>query len=65
MVQFFTLGGERRREEFSGYSARIIQHEVDHLEGVLFTDRMKPEELQQYQDRLDRYTAQFVPTPPV
>ncbi|MBI2257838.1 MAG: peptide deformylase [Flavobacteriia bacterium] len=25
-------------EEFDGYSARIIQHEYDHLNGVLFTD---------------------------
>lgn len=29
-------------ERFSGYRARIIQHEYDHLEGVLFTDRISP-----------------------
>lgn len=28
----------------SGLSARIIQHEVDHLDGILFTDRVKKEE---------------------
>ena len=27
-------------ESFSGIAARIIQHEYDHLEGVLFTDRL-------------------------
>jgi peptide deformylase len=27
-------------ETFTGYRARIIQHEYDHLEGVLFTDRI-------------------------
>ncbi|HET9325240.1 MAG TPA: peptide deformylase [Candidatus Eisenbacteria bacterium] len=25
-----------------GYLARIVQHEVDHLDGVLFTDRLSP-----------------------
>ena len=29
-------------EEFSGYPARVIQHEYDHLEGKVFTDRLTP-----------------------
>jgi peptide deformylase len=29
-------------EEFSGLPARVIQHEYDHIEGVLFTDRLTP-----------------------
>ena len=29
-------------EKFSGYAARIIQHEYDHIEGVLFTDYLSP-----------------------
>lgn len=28
------------RDTFTGYSARIIQHEYDHLEGILFTDHL-------------------------
>lgn len=28
----------------SGLAARIVQHEVDHLDGILFTDRVKKEE---------------------
>jgi peptide deformylase len=27
---------------FDGYKARIIQHEYDHLEGILFTDKVSP-----------------------
>lgn len=27
-------------EEFSGYKARIIQHEYDHIEGILFVDHL-------------------------
>ena len=26
----------------SGYTARVIQHEYDHLDGVLFIDRIAP-----------------------
>ncbi len=29
-------------EVFDGYKARIIQHEYDHLEGILFTDKVSP-----------------------
>ncbi|MDP4239489.1 MAG: peptide deformylase [Bacteroidota bacterium] len=29
-------------EEFEGYKARVVQHEYDHLEGHLFTDRVTP-----------------------
>lgn len=29
-------------EVYDGYRARVVQHEYDHLEGHLFTDRIKP-----------------------
>jgi len=29
-------------ESFSGIKARIIQHEYDHIEGILFTEKLKP-----------------------
>ena len=28
----------RKEEEFEDYAARVVQHELDHLDGVLFTD---------------------------
>ncbi|MEZ4986766.1 MAG: peptide deformylase [Saprospiraceae bacterium] len=28
--------------EFSGMNARVIQHEYDHIEGILFTEHLKP-----------------------
>lgn len=33
----------RRREVIQGYTAVIFQHEVDHLDGILFIDRMAAE----------------------
>jgi peptide deformylase len=35
-----TLEGEKIEIEASGLLARAIQHEVDHLDGILFIDRM-------------------------
>jgi peptide deformylase len=31
-----------KTEEFEGVNARVIQHEYDHIEGVLFTDLISP-----------------------
>jgi peptide deformylase len=40
-VRFTTGAGEVKEEEFSGLPARIFQHEYDHLEGVVFLDRLE------------------------
>ncbi|HUW21627.1 MAG TPA: peptide deformylase [Candidatus Bathyarchaeia archaeon] len=34
------LQGERKKEKFTGFAATVIQHEYDHLEGILFVDRI-------------------------
>lgn len=39
-VRYCTLYGERVETTFEGFPARIVQHEVDHLNGVLFVERM-------------------------
>lgn len=33
---------KEHEEEFTGFLARIIQHEMDHLDGKLYTDRVSP-----------------------
>ena len=35
-----TLDGEPVTQEATGFHARVVQHEIDHLDGVLFLDRM-------------------------
>jgi peptide deformylase len=45
VVEHDAPAGERKREHASGFTARIFQHEVDHLDGVLFIDRKEPGEL--------------------
>ncbi|OTG73762.1 peptide deformylase [Acinetobacter sp. ANC 4169] len=39
-LRYLTLDGEVVETSFSGFPARIVQHEVDHLDGVLFIERI-------------------------
>lgn len=41
-VAFLDLHGQAQRLTARGLLARAIQHEIDHLNGVLFIDRMSP-----------------------
>lgn len=41
-LSYYDENFRHHEEEFDGVKARIIQHEYDHLEGVLFIDRIKP-----------------------
>jgi peptide deformylase len=38
VVAYDLLGGEQLEERVEGWTARIFQHEIDHLDGVLFHD---------------------------
>ena len=40
MVSYTTVNGMRKTEMVEGFTAVIFQHEVDHLKGILFTDRL-------------------------
>ena len=39
------LAGKHHNREFSGWPARIVQHEIDHLDGIVYVDRMEPRSL--------------------
>ena len=41
-VEGLTPDGEPARVEAEGLLARALQHEVDHLDGILFIDRLSP-----------------------
>jgi peptide deformylase len=41
-VEFLNDKAETRRVEAVGWYARILQHEIDHLRGVLYVDHMHP-----------------------
>lgn len=37
-VTYYDRNGNKKKDRFSGWESREIQHEYDHLEGILFTD---------------------------
>jgi peptide deformylase len=42
LITYYDENWVLKEETYDGYAARIIQHEYDHVEGVLFTDRISP-----------------------
>jgi peptide deformylase len=44
IVQFKDLKGEKRILKLEKFNARVVQHEIDHLDGILFTDYLKAED---------------------
>jgi peptide deformylase len=44
-VEYDNLDGGRSSERVEGYVARIFQHEIDHLNGILFIERKEPGKL--------------------
>lgn len=40
-VEYFDQKGALQRSQLSGFIARIFQHELDHLNGILFVDRVE------------------------
>ncbi|MBN2780959.1 MAG: peptide deformylase [Candidatus Marinimicrobia bacterium] len=41
-VRYTDETGTEREEVFTDYAARVFQHELDHLNGIFFTDRISP-----------------------
>ena len=52
-INAYTLDGREITAEVSGLMARCVQHELDHLDGVLFTDRLSPISKADLADELD------------
>ena len=44
-VEFYTREGKKQTKTFKDFVARIFQHELDHLNGVVYTDRADPKDL--------------------
>ena len=58
-VTALNLAGETVEGEFGGLLARAIQHETDHLDGILFIDRLVDLTKKQLQDDLDRFQKKY------
>ena len=51
-ISYYDENWNFHEENYEGYAARIIQHEYDHIEGILFTDHLNPLKKKLLQKRL-------------
>jgi peptide deformylase len=58
-IKAYNLKGEMIDQQVDGLLARAIQHEVDHINGVLFPDRMSAAELKSIEDELREFEIEF------
>lgn len=58
-IQAYNLAGQELNAELSGLMSRCAQHENDHLDGVLFPDRMSPLARQMFDDQLHEFETDF------
>jgi peptide deformylase len=49
------LDGEAIEREAAGFHARVVQHECDHLDGILYPQRMTDHRLLMYTEELQRH----------
>lgn len=56
LIEYYDENWELKEETFDGIAARIIQHEYDHIEGVLFTDRLPALKRRMLKGRLNDIT---------
>jgi peptide deformylase len=57
-VQAYGIDGKEISTHLDGLMARIVQHETDHLDGVLFIDRMSPTNLAELKDELEIFEGE-------
>jgi peptide deformylase len=55
VVRAYDRFGKKVEIQASGFTARVIQHETDHLDGVLFFDRMRSFQSLTFLDEFGRY----------
>ena len=43
-VDYYDKTGEKHRIKLKGYNSIVVQHEIDHINGVMFYDRINPKD---------------------
>jgi peptide deformylase len=54
-----TVTGEDIEMEFEGFASRVIQHEYDHLQGILLVDRMSSADKLRHRSALEELVAEY------
>lgn len=59
-IEYFNANFELKDKVFDGITARVVQHEYDHLEGILFVDHLKPLKKRFAQKKLDKIAKGYI-----
>ena len=58
-VEALSLKGRKIKKKFQGWEARIFQHEYDHLDGVVYIDRLLPDSKSSVEGRLKELVDEY------
>ena len=59
-IEYLDRNFKKQTKEFTGLTARVIQHEYDHIQGKLFIDHLKPLKRSLLKGRLDKISKGIV-----
>lgn len=59
VVEAFDLSGEEFEYDLEDLPARVVQHEFDHIDGIMFIDRMEDSARRELNDRVTDFEAVF------
>jgi peptide deformylase len=55
LVKYLDANGDNQELVAEGFLATVLQHELDHLEGVLYVDRVRDPKLLSYQEEFEQF----------
>jgi peptide deformylase len=61
VISYYNENFELKEETLTGFAARVVQHEYDHIEEILFTDYLNPLKKRLVKRRLNDITKGIVP----
>ena len=59
-LEYLDENFQPRKETFTGLAGRVVQHEYDHIEGILFVDYLKPLKKRLLKKKLDNISKGIV-----
>lgn len=62
-VRYTDLQGQKQSLALNGFHATVFQHEFDHLDGVLYVDRVKDPALLMFEEELERHRQDWLEHP--
>ena len=54
-VRALNADGDAIEHQFDGFAATVVQHELDHLDGTLYIDRLKDTKLLMYESEFEMF----------